>query len=511
MFRKCEKCGAELKIIDTVVYANGHDLCTRCLASQGSLAATGALWIDRCVKCGVDLESSGSLTLIGDRLCQACQEAEALEMFMPDKCEKCGSRLKGSVGTLFLNRKLCFTCQASELGGVQAHSFYHIPEPLNLVIKEAEFHRDSLLNLGPEISIDVPTIANYTLGILGTDHNSPIYLHGVLHDVGRIQESLLGLTPAGPLTIPGIAETLASANLQMADAFSSLLSVVPSLGPLSPHIKHGWLKPLSVVEPFEIPKSVSSMVSVITGVSLAAESQFMAFSPLRLAGAVGVTESLANPSLVSLNDMAVSYCSLWSSLKTKPDNLLRANAVLVELPVTELYLAGYLARLVAGPDETIAEEQAEKRKNIAPRASMREKLRLLGEHFVEVYDGAVEAFMGDNVDKRRHVCVSLRELITHAIHKLAPNDQVSGWTTEPKYFQKGKPTRQARLLYICRKIDDGSFSNFVKSDVESSLKFINLLQEGTHSLSPPFGEAQVCALLNRAESLISFLIDASSS
>ena len=62
-----------------------------------------------------------------------------------------------------------------------------------------------------------------------------------------------------------------------------------------------------------------------------------------------------------------------------------------------------------------------------------------------------------------------------------------------------------------RNIEIGSFSGFVKSDVESTLKFVDLLQEGTHSLSSPFVEIQLGALVSRAESLISFLIDTSRS
>ena len=432
MFGKCEKCGAKLEVINTVGYSDGHNLCTRCRASQ-----------------------------------------------------------------------------ASELSDVHTLPLHHMLDPLNLVIKEAETHHNLLLNLRPDISIDIPGIANYVPNILETIPNPPTYLSSVLQDVGHIQQELLRLATMEPLTIPSIAETVAGANLKMTDAFSSILSVVPSPELSFPGIEQSWLKPLSMIETFKIPESLSTMVSNVVGVSLAAESQFLAFDPSRIADAIGITESLANSSLVSLNDMALSYRSLWSSLQVDPANLFTASALIVEQPVTELYLAGSLARLIAMPEEAIVETQTEERKEITSRASLKEKIRTLGEPFIEAYDGAIEAFMGGNVDKQRHVCTSLRELITHVIHKLAPDDNVSRWSTDLKYFQKGKPTRLARLLYICRNIDVGSFSGFVKSDVESTLKFINLLQEGTHSLSSPFGEAQLGALVSRAESLVSFLIDSS--
>ena len=423
------------------------------------------------------------------------------------KCDKCGAELKGVDSTSFLGRRLCSSCQASELGDVHILSLHQMLDPFSLVIKEAETHRNSLLNLRPGISIDITGIANYVPSILETVPNPPAYLSSVLQDIGHIQQGLLGLAAMGPLTIPSIAETVAGANLKMTDAFSSLLSAAPSLKLSFPGIEQGWLKPLLMVDTFKIPESLSTMVSTVVGVSLAAESQFLAFDPSRIADVVGIAESLANSSLVSLNDMALSYRSLWSSLQADPANLFTASTLLVEQPARELYLAGSLARLVAMPEETMVEAQAEERRQIASWAPLREKVRTLGEPFVEAYEGAIEAFMGGNVDKQRHVCTSLRELTTHVIHKLAPDDDVSRWSTDHKYFQKEKPTRRARLLYICRNIDVGSFSDFVKSDVESTLKFLDLLQEGTHSLSSPFGEAQLGALVSRAESLVSFLID----
>ena len=105
----------------------------------------------------------------------------------------------------------------------------------------------------------------------------------------------------------------------------------------------------------------------------------------------------------------------------------------------------------------------------------------------------------------------LGELITHAIKKLAPDQEVLEYINESidkqGYMSKGRPTRRGRLKYICRKIDMDGYSTFLNADTTAALGFIDLLQEGTHSLEKPFSQTQMKALLNRAEGLISFLID----
>ena len=110
-------------------------------------------------------------------------------------------------------------------------------------------------------------------------------------------------------------------------------------------------------------------------------------------------------------------------------------------------------------------------------------------------------------------CVSLRELVTHTIHKLAPDKKAVKYLKTlgdvEEYLDEGRPTRRGRILYICREIEMGNFSKFVNADAKSTLAFIDLLQEGTHSLEMPYSAPQLTALLSRAEGLLSFLIDVS--
>jgi predicted pPIWI-associating nuclease len=123
-----------------------------------------------------------------------------------------------------------------------------------------------------------------------------------------------------------------------------------------------------------------------------------------------------------------------------------------------------------------------------------------------IWLGAKEALRSGNPDRGRHVVVSLRELVTHVLHTLAPNERIKTWTSDPSYFHEGRPTREARVLFICRGVNHGPFSKFVIADVRASIEFIDLFQRGTHELAVSFSEIQLRALITRTESLLRFLL-----
>ena len=123
-----------------------------------------------------------------------------------------------------------------------------------------------------------------------------------------------------------------------------------------------------------------------------------------------------------------------------------------------------------------------------------------------VWSGAKEALRSNNPDRGRHVIVSLRELVTHVLHTLAPDSDIQSWTKDPSHFHEGRPTRKSRVYYICREINHGPFTNFMNVDLSATIKFIDLYQHGTHSLDSSFTDMQLRALVVRTESLLRFLL-----
>lgn len=122
-----------------------------------------------------------------------------------------------------------------------------------------------------------------------------------------------------------------------------------------------------------------------------------------------------------------------------------------------------------------------------------------------IWLGAKKALRSENPDRSRHVAFALRELVTHVLHALAPDEAIRNWANDQSCFHNGRPTRKARVLYICRGIDHEPFTKFIRADAKANIEFINLFQRG-HELAVSFSEEQLETLVRRTEAFIRFLI-----
>lgn len=129
--------------------------------------------------------------------------------------------------------------------------------------------------------------------------------------------------------------------------------------------------------------------------------------------------------------------------------------------------------------------------------------------FVKMLDGASQALESDNPDRLRHFSISMRELFTHILHILSPDQDVRTWDSSNELYHDGKPTRRARLLYICRHVNQPPLESFFKKDIEATLELINFFQSGTHGVEISFSLDQALALRLKMEGAIRFMLEVS--
>ena len=103
-------------------------------------------------------------------------------------------------------------------------------------------------------------------------------------------------------------------------------------------------------------------------------------------------------------------------------------------------------------------------------------LRSLDPAFPDMLKGAKQATESTNVDRCRHFASSHRELCTHLLHRLAPDDEIKEWTNNPNHYHNGQPTRRARLLFIARNRNNKPFVNFFVSNFITKIDLLNVDQ-----------------------------------
>ena len=131
-------------------------------------------------------------------------------------------------------------------------------------------------------------------------------------------------------------------------------------------------------------------------------------------------------------------------------------------------------------------------------------LESLDPSFSNMLLGAEQAIYSQNPDHLRHFASSHRELSTHILHLLAPNDQVKKWTKDPNHFDKdGKPTRKARLKYIARNHNNKTFVDFLIKDFENQMALLNADE---HRESQEYTDQELKVLHMRFLSMLGFFM-----
>jgi hypothetical protein len=176
----------------------------------------------------------------------------------------------------------------------------------------------------------------------------------------------------------------------------------------------------------------------------------------------------------------------------------------------ELFIGGYTTKKICISGESNADKPDE-----AQLVSETEEvtsgclnlIRGINPALVRPYVGAHDALKNNNADRTRHFLSSLRELWNHLLRHLAPDELVIKWVSgiKDELLHQGRPTRKARVLYICRNLNHEPLSDFVIQDTQALIKLVELFNR-VHELEPRMTDSQLKALLLRTESWIMYLL-----
>jgi hypothetical protein len=131
----------------------------------------------------------------------------------------------------------------------------------------------------------------------------------------------------------------------------------------------------------------------------------------------------------------------------------------------------------------------------------------LNPQLVALLQGARAAAVNSlNPDTARHLCISLRELLGHALRQMAPDAQVKAWSQDPTHFNDGRPTRNARIQYLYSPVSQPALRQFIDADIRAAIALFDVLNKGTHVANLGADAAALAVLLNRAEGILLLLL-----
>ena len=270
----------------------------------------------------------------------------------------------------------------------------------------------------------------------------------------------------------------------------------------------------SLQQPPEIIKGLSTTLdtSALLSASLAAQSKLFELQRFPLGAAINAAASLQDSLRINLDKFTISYKNLVGFTNHHPSIIGVLEPDIVQYPSYEVFREAELLEQITVPEDE--QEVLDEYEVIAipEERTLEDWLGEINSGFPSLLRGARAALHTNNPDRARHVTVSLRELIGRILHQFAPKDKIKTWSTDPNHYdEEGKPTRRARLLYICREINVDPLSKFVDANVTLALTLIKALSSEAHVIPCRLTDQQLQALMNRAESCLLFLLHLNSS
>lgn len=251
--------------------------------------------------------------------------------------------------------------------------------------------------------------------------------------------------------------------------------------------------------------SIQSSIVKATEFSLFAEKSLYAITTENLGSRIALATEPKNYLTSSFLGLSDSYSTLLKSFETNPLSYTQISPSISRIAPLEYFSTANLLEAISVDEDITPEEELLKNEiQYENEILLSSHLPRIDAGLYKMWKGAIEAYNSNNSDRVRHFSTSIRELYTHLFHILAPDDAIKKWTSDPTHYHEGRPTRKARLLFICRNINNDPFNAFVKKDVDATIAFIDIFQKGTHDIDPVFSPNHLVIIKSKAENTLKF-------
>jgi len=230
--------------------------------------------------------------------------------------------------------------------------------------------------------------------------------------------------------------------------------------------------------------------------------------------AIRQSMALPRPAMLRLrdaiNDMMADYRKLTESIRTYSD-ITHLPTFALSGATREVFVTGRAVDVLRAPDEADTEEDSSQIQLVteveAETSICVSLLQAVDPALARLYAGARDALCGTNPDRTRHILSSLRELWNHLLRRLAPDEHVLVWVPkdDKELLQEGRPTRRARVLYICRGLNHAPLADFVVQDTRALVKLVEFFNR-VHELELKLTDNQLRALLLRTDSWLTYIL-----
>lgn len=307
-------------------------------------------------------------------------------------------------------------------------------------------------------------------------------------------------------------QEIAQANQRLISAFDKITVNTQWIEDLA-NVHASWMRSIQPVQNqlAHLHASAKLTLTVSSQIATIAEKLYTRIDFDRLQRAFTIQDDIVAQIQKRLGDLTGGFDVLARSIEALP-KLTALPSFVMPRASREVLLTGH-AVVELSPHHAAVQDayEAEVISEIREETSnIPELLSQVNPALAKAYQGARDALVSGSVDRGRHALVSLREMWGHLLRHLAPDEKVLPWVSGKgaDLVHDGKPTRNARVLYVCRGINHGPLTDFLDLDTRALVKLLELFNR-VHQLETGLTDAQLNALMLRADGWLTFIIQIS--
>jgi len=307
------------------------------------------------------------------------------------------------------------------------------------------------------------------------------------------------------LRLPALSDsvTAAFANLKTPDFVTALDSYAHEARNMQETIEH-----LSLA-----PKAWADQIAAVSSCIEATRFTLPTIDFDRVGGLIAAS-GLQSDLVARLTDrLLFRHADLMESLGQPGSVLASLPPAISGLPAMDVFVHTSAVRSIT-PHEALDEEEEERaaplRLTIVTETALflEQTLPELKPAFLQQYRGVKARAADRGPDGWTQGSASMRKLLKGVLHTAAPNELVLPWATKNNKALDihGRPTRATKVDWLCQFTPDDAYRAYVRTELNSALALIELVDAAQHVDEFPEFEDQYAWIMLRAEVAIRHML-----
>lgn len=261
------------------------------------------------------------------------------------------------------------------------------------------------------------------------------------------------------------------------------------------------------------PSTLASQIDVLGGYIDATRFAIASIDYERIGGLINAAAAESTQLARSTDKLVSRHAEFLTSVGSDDEGMVALPPGAFAMPTLDVFVHTAAVRSVT-PHEPLQEDEEQETASLhitvvgETHRFLEDMLPRMSLPFLDQYRGARARSLDRGADWWTQGSASMRKLLKGVLHTAAPNERVLPWALKNKKSldRNGRPTRATKIAWLCRTIGNDAYREFVRTELESALALITLVDAAQHVDEFPEFEQQYDWTILRVEVAIRHIL-----